>query len=97
LYRSDIEIEKFVVVFLKGIEELPGADTQGKTLEEARENLKEAIKLVLETYRQLTKDEIAGKEIIPHSCCKPIDLLCMSAQLLMTKGPLRESSVYYLK
>jgi predicted RNase H-like HicB family nuclease len=76
LYRSDIEIEKFVVVFLKGIEELPGADTQGKTfLEGARENLKEAIKLVLESYRQLTKDEIAGKEIIPHSCCKPIDLL----------------------
>ncbi len=33
----------------------------------------------------------------PHSCCIPIDLLCMSAQLLMTKGLLRESSEYRLK
>ena len=30
------------------VEELPGANTQGDTLEEARENLKEAIELVLE-------------------------------------------------
>lgn len=28
-------------------EELPGANTQGRTLEEARENLREAIELVL--------------------------------------------------
>jgi predicted RNase H-like HicB family nuclease len=50
--------------YIAFVEELPGANTQGKTLEEARENLKEAIKLVLETYRQLTEDEIAGKEVI---------------------------------
>jgi predicted RNase H-like HicB family nuclease len=37
------------------VEELPGANTQGETLEEARENLKEAINLVLEA-----KDEFAG-------------------------------------
>jgi len=30
------------------VEELPGANTQGKTLEEARANLEEAIELVLE-------------------------------------------------
>lgn len=30
------------------IEELPGANTQGATLEEARENLKEAVELMLE-------------------------------------------------
>ena len=35
------------------VEELPGANTQGDTLEEARENLKEAIELVLEANRQL--------------------------------------------
>lgn len=34
-------------------EELPGANTQGSTLEEARENLKEAIALVLEGNRTL--------------------------------------------
>lgn len=35
------------------VEELPGANTQGATLEEARENLKEAIALVLEANREL--------------------------------------------
>jgi predicted RNase H-like HicB family nuclease len=29
------------------VEELPGANTQGATLEEARENLKEAVAMVL--------------------------------------------------
>lgn len=32
------------------IEELPGANTQGATLEEARENLHEAVLLMLEEY-----------------------------------------------
>ena len=35
------------------IEELPGANTQGGTLEETRENLKEAVQLVLEANREL--------------------------------------------
>lgn len=38
------------------IEELPGANTQGSTLEETRENLKEAIELVLEAQGQLTTE-----------------------------------------
>lgn len=33
------------------IEEIPGANTQGETLEEARENLKDALQLVLETNK----------------------------------------------
>jgi predicted RNase H-like HicB family nuclease len=33
------------------VEELPGANAQGKTLDEARENLREAIQLILETNR----------------------------------------------
>ena len=33
------------------VEELPGANTQGSTLEEARANLREAVELVLETNR----------------------------------------------
>ena len=37
------------------VEELPGANTQGDTLEEARENLKEAIALVLEANRELAE------------------------------------------
>jgi predicted RNase H-like HicB family nuclease len=42
------------------VEELPGANTQGRTLEEARENLKEAIALVLQANRELTEQEIAA-------------------------------------
>jgi predicted RNase H-like HicB family nuclease len=37
------------------VEELPGANTQGDTLEEARENLKEAVQLVLEANRELAE------------------------------------------
>jgi predicted RNase H-like HicB family nuclease len=36
------------------VEELPGANTQGATIEEARENLREAIILILEANRALT-------------------------------------------
>jgi predicted RNase H-like HicB family nuclease len=46
------------------IEELPGANTQGATLEEARENLKEAVRLVLEANKQLAENELAGREVI---------------------------------
>ena len=41
------------------IEELPGANTQGRTLEEARENLKEAAHLIIEANRELTRRETA--------------------------------------
>ena len=41
------------------IEELPGANTQGRTLEEARENLKEAAHLIIEVNRELTRRKIA--------------------------------------
>ena len=62
---------KFTAVFEKDgewwigyVEELPGANTQGKTLDEARENLKEAVTLVIEANIELTKQEIEGKEVI---------------------------------
>lgn len=38
--------------YVAWVEELPGANTQGETLEEARENLKEAIQLILEVNRE---------------------------------------------
>ena len=46
------------------VEELPGANSQGKSLEETRENLKEAIAMVIEANRELTKRETEGKEVI---------------------------------
>lgn len=49
------------------VEELPGANTQGNTLEEARENLKEAIELVLEANRQLAEEALIGTDVIRES------------------------------
>ncbi|HZU21639.1 MAG TPA: type II toxin-antitoxin system HicB family antitoxin [Terriglobales bacterium] len=37
--------------YLAYCEELPGAITQGETIDEARDNLKDAISLLLESYR----------------------------------------------
>lgn len=45
------------------VEELPGANTQGDTLDEARENLKEAVSMVLDANRQLAQRSIAGKDV----------------------------------
>jgi predicted RNase H-like HicB family nuclease len=46
------------------VEELPGANTQGATLEEARANLKEALELVLEANRTLAEESVRGEDII---------------------------------
>ncbi|MCX6560788.1 MAG: type II toxin-antitoxin system HicB family antitoxin [Candidatus Aminicenantes bacterium] len=46
------------------VEELPGANTQGATLKETRENLKEAIRLILESNRVLAEREIVGKDVV---------------------------------
>jgi predicted RNase H-like HicB family nuclease len=46
------------------VEELPGANTQAATIEEARENLKEAIDLVIEANRALAKEWTDGEETI---------------------------------
>lgn len=45
------------------VEELPGANTQGATLEEARLNLREAVQMVLEANRELAERSIAGQEV----------------------------------
>ncbi|MBL8190347.1 MAG: type II toxin-antitoxin system HicB family antitoxin [Acidobacteria bacterium] len=58
----------FTAVFMKTpqgyigfVEELPGANTQGETLEETRENLQEAVTLVLEANRELAEESIKGQ------------------------------------
>ncbi|MFQ6049831.1 MAG: type II toxin-antitoxin system HicB family antitoxin [Candidatus Paceibacterales bacterium] len=45
--------------YLGWVEEIPGVNTQGKTLKEVKENLKEALLLILETNRILNKKEIS--------------------------------------
>jgi predicted RNase H-like HicB family nuclease len=50
--------------YIAFVEELPGANTQGETLEEARENLAEAVALILEANREAAERELAGRTVI---------------------------------
>lgn len=50
--------------YLGWIEEIPGVNTQGKTLQEVRENLKEALLLILETNKLLNKKELPKGKVI---------------------------------
>ncbi len=53
--------------YLAFVEELPGANTQGATLEEARENLQEAVAMVMEANRALAEEELGGQIVIRES------------------------------
>lgn len=64
-------MERFTAVFeqeeewwIGYVEELPGANTQGRTLEDVRENLKEAVQLIIEVNRELARRETEGKGVI---------------------------------
>jgi len=64
-------MKKFTAVFEQDgewwigyLEEMPGANTQGRTLDEARENLKDAVRLLIAANRELTQRELQGKTII---------------------------------
>ncbi len=46
------------------VEEIPGANTQGKTLEEAKENLRDAVSLILESNREIQEKRIANKAVV---------------------------------
>ena len=50
--------QKFPEGYAAFVEELPGANTQGATLDEARINLAEAVELILESNRFLSSDEL---------------------------------------
>jgi predicted RNase H-like HicB family nuclease len=70
VYNSIME-HKYTAVFeqdgdgwIAYVEEIPGANTQGDTLAEARENLKEAVSLVLEANRELAERQLNGRNVI---------------------------------
>ena len=50
--------------YIAFVEEFPGANTQGVSLEEARANLREAVALVVEANRMLAREEAAGGAVI---------------------------------
>ena len=49
------------------VEEIPGVNTQGRTLAEARRNLKEALRLILEANRGLANREARGYRVLRES------------------------------
>jgi predicted RNase H-like HicB family nuclease len=51
-------------VWIGYVEELPGANSQGETIEEVRENLKEAVQLVMEANREITRCGYAGRSVV---------------------------------
>lgn len=59
--------EKVPEGYIGFVEELPGANTQGATLEEARANLQEAITMVLEANRVLAEEALQGRDVIRES------------------------------
>jgi predicted RNase H-like HicB family nuclease len=73
LSRRDFRLEKqmqltavFMEVpegYLGFVEELPGANTQGETLQEARENLREAVQMVVDANREIAERAIVGKKV----------------------------------
>ena len=44
--------------YIAYIEEIPGVNTQGETLDEAKANILEALNLVMETRRAMAKKEL---------------------------------------
>lgn len=46
------------------VEELPGANSQGATLEEVRVNLREAVELTLDANRALSEEDLQGADVI---------------------------------
>ena len=70
---------KLTAVFMKVpegyvafIEELPGANTQGDTLEEARHNLQEAVALVLDANRAMTEQSLQGAAVVRETFVLPM-------------------------
>jgi predicted RNase H-like HicB family nuclease len=56
--------QKVPLGYIGFVEELPGANSQGATLDEVRANLAEAVQLVLEGNRTLAQEAIRGKDVI---------------------------------
>jgi predicted RNase H-like HicB family nuclease len=53
------------------VEELPGANTQAATLEEARTSLAEAVQLVLEANRSVAEEGLRGQRVIREPVRNP--------------------------
>jgi predicted RNase H-like HicB family nuclease len=62
---------RFTAVFRKEgdwwaayVEELPGANTQGRTIDEARENLRDAVSSLIEVNREIARERTGQAEVL---------------------------------
>jgi predicted RNase H-like HicB family nuclease len=53
--------------YIACIEEIPGVNTQGETISEAKENLYEALQMVLDVNREISQKDSLNKEVIKES------------------------------
>lgn len=53
-------------IYVASVPELPGSYTQGKTLEEVRERIKEVIELVLESDKGIKKEKLESPGSSSH-------------------------------
>jgi predicted RNase H-like HicB family nuclease len=67
----DQPVVSFTAVYLKGkhgftgfVEELPGVNSHGQTLEEARANLQRLAAVVFDEERAQSQELLAGKEVV---------------------------------
>lgn len=56
--------EKVEDWYIGYVQELPGANVQETTLEEARESLREAVELILISNRELAERQLLDKNVI---------------------------------
>ena len=54
-------IEKRDRWYIGWVDAVPGAFSQGRTIREVQENLKEAVQLILESQRELKEEGTGGK------------------------------------
>ena len=53
-------------IYVASVPELPGCYTQGKTLEDARERIEEAIELVLDSDKKIRDEKIKSPKSFPR-------------------------------
>lgn len=56
--------EKVPEGYIGFVEELPGANVQERTLEEAKQSLREVVRLILEVNRENTEKSLQGRRVL---------------------------------
>jgi predicted RNase H-like HicB family nuclease len=75
----DQPVISFTAVYLKGkhgyvgfVEELPGVNSHGQTVEEARENLQRLARLIFDEERAQSAELLKGKNVVREQFLVPI-------------------------